>query len=105
MSAKVTPWFTTPEAAPGRFGGQKGVNPARVGWYHASVSRNSFFRYWNGSWWSRGGYFLEDAQANRTKKPGKHKNTIKHWRGLTRAEYVRLGGALPENPQEGRKQA
>lgn len=51
--SRLTPWFPA----------GKGVKPVRNGVYIASVGRNTFYRYWNGRWWSRGSYSLEEMQA------------------------------------------
>ena len=70
---KLTAWFP------------RGSKPVHKGVYIASVSRNRFYRYWNGKWWSNGAYaqteVIKNTSGGMRRKYGRQQEIS--WRGLT----------------------
>lgn len=74
MSKKLTPWFP------------QGTQPARPGYYIATVTKTEvFYRYWDGFTWYYGGSTLPGAVARMQEdaKPWWGWPLL-HWRGLAK---------------------
>jgi hypothetical protein len=70
--SKLTPWFSG------------AVHPSRKGVYIATMSRQTFYRYWDGRHWHHGAYDL-DLAMNAARRGGKWDSVrypMKRWRGL-----------------------